>query len=511
MPSLSGLEVRPGHFSPNGDGINDDVTLSFVPGADAESLEVSVTVEDAASSVVATLIAAEIRAADSTVTATWDPGPIADGDYTFEITLVDGVDSLAQSALFVSDILAPTIAYGAIAPNPFDPNRPPPDDLLSILVTITGGADDRTTVTVFDSLGVVAEELGTYAGVGDTTFTWDGRDEADAEVADGVYTLRATVADLAGNSATEERTVVLDTLGPTFADEGGDFSELLTQTDSFPVSITGMVTDVDVVTAIEVSFDAGSTFVAADSTSPALPGQDVFFRVDVDDAAPVPSIRNVRVRATDDANHSTTRTYRVAYENPLPAALSSSVVSGTTIADGETIEIVTTWNRDDLLLSADFLSIDSAFSVGSETVVNEGGGTYRVTYRVSATNSVGPGAKVVTLSGATEFATGTDLIGLELRSVEPESGDVVVINRNAFDPESGDTVSIAAATAAAPIRVMIYTLSGELVRQLEGTGEVIWDGRSREGGLAASGVYFLKVTAGGSEENRRVAVTRGRG
>ena len=107
-PSLTGLEVRPGHFSPNGDGISDEVTLSFVPGADAESLEVSVTVEDATSSVVATLISAETRAADSTVTATWDPGLIADGDYTFEITLVDGPDSLAQSALFVSDVTAPT-------------------------------------------------------------------------------------------------------------------------------------------------------------------------------------------------------------------------------------------------------------------------------------------------------------------------------------------------------------------------------------------------------------------
>lgn len=511
IPTLSGLEVRPGHMSPNGDGINDSVTLSFVPGADAESLEVSVTIEDASSALVATLIAGETRAADSTVTATWDPGPIADGDYSFEILLVEGADSLAQSAIFVSDVDAPTIAFGAIAPNPFDPNQAPPDDVLTILVTVTGGLDDRTTVSIINSLGVVTEELGTFAGVGEPTFTWDGRNASDVTEAEGVYTVRATVADLAGNSATEERTVVLDTEGPTFADAGGDFSEVLTQTGTFPVSLTGMVSDLDVVTAIEVSFDAGSTFVAADSTSPALPGNDVFFRVDVDDAAPEPSIRNVRVRATDDANHSTTRIYRVAYDSPLPTVISSSIVSGATIADGETIEVVTTWNRDDLIVSADFLTLDSGYTIGAETVSNEGGGTYRITYRISATNSVEPGNKVVTLSGASEFVTGTDLIGLELLSVDPAPGDVVGINRNSFDPETGDTVTIAARAADAAVEVMIYNLSGELVRKLEGTGEVSWDGRSRDGGVAASGVYFLKVTAGGSEEMRRVAVTRGRG
>ena len=59
--------------------------------------------------------------------------------------------------------------------------------------------------------------------------------------------------------------------------------------------------------------------------------------------------------------------------------------------------------------------------------------------------------------------------------------------------------------------VEIWNLGGSRVRRLEGAGEVTWNGRSQEGNVVASGVYFLRVKADGSEELRKVAVTRGSG
>jgi hypothetical protein len=59
-------------------------------------------------------------------------------------------------------------------------------------------------------------------------------------------------------------------------------------------------------------------------------------------------------------------------------------------------------------------------------------------------------------------------------------------------------------------RLKIYSPAGRLLRVLEtsveggGTGSLTWDGRIRGEGLAAPGVYFMRMEAGGRSLTRRV-------
>ena len=69
-------------------------------------------------------------------------------------------------------------------------------------------------------------------------------------------------------------------------------------------------------------------------------------------------------------------------------------------------------------------------------------------------------------------------------------------------------------TGDAQARLQLYDVSGRVVRQLADTkfqgGQhlVPWDGRRDDGGLASSGVYYLKLSAAGRQQTRRFAYVR---
>jgi hypothetical protein len=68
--------------------------------------------------------------------------------------------------------------------------------------------------------------------------------------------------------------------------------------------------------------------------------------------------------------------------------------------------------------------------------------------------------------------------------------------------------------AAGEVSLRIYTVSGRLARQLEGGPrdagwhDTIWDGRDGVGSHAASGVYFLRLEAGGESISEQVTLLR---
>ncbi len=64
------------------------------------------------------------------------------------------------------------------------------------------------------------------------------------------------------------------------------------------------------------------------------------------------------------------------------------------------------------------------------------------------------------------------------------------------------------------VSIKIYDVKGELVRVLvdgrydAGTHEVIWDGRGDNGAEVASGIYFIRMEAGGRRQTQRIVVLR---
>jgi hypothetical protein len=102
-------------------------------------------------------------------------------------------------------------------------------------------------------------------------------------------------------------------------------------------------------------------------------------------------------------------------------------------------------------------------------------------------------------------------VAVTLVATALRSNEIVAISANRFDPDAGETVTFAGDRATAPLRIEIFTLSGQPVRVLEGNGYLEWPGTTESGRTVASGVYFLRVQSEGAEELRKVAVLRGGG
>ena len=87
---------------------------------------------------------------------------------------------------------------------------------------------------------------------------------------------------------------------------------------------------------------------------------------------------------------------------------------------------------------------------------------------------------------------------------------------NPWQPGSGSRFDAAAGITFANLptgaRLKIFTLMGELVRELEvapaDSGTKVWDGRNSEGHKAAGGVYIVLVKSGSADRTFKVAVER---
>ena len=108
-PAVSGAAAAPSPFSPNGDGTRDTTTISYSLSAAAD---VTMTVKNAAGTVVRTLVSAAPRAAGAG-SEPWDGrngsgAVVADGTYTATITASNASGTSAPaSASVVVDLTAP--------------------------------------------------------------------------------------------------------------------------------------------------------------------------------------------------------------------------------------------------------------------------------------------------------------------------------------------------------------------------------------------------------------------
>jgi hypothetical protein len=81
---------------------------------------------------------------------------------------------------------------------------------------------------------------------------------------------------------------------------------------------------------------------------------------------------------------------------------------------------------------------------------------------------------------------------------------------NPFNPTT--TISFALPTRS-DWRMTIFSVTGAIVREFDGTAEagtqtVVWDGRNASGMPAASGVYFYRLSAGQFSETRKMVLLK---
>lgn len=500
--TLTGLEVRPSYFTPNGDGVRDSVEVVFTPGGLDPTAAILVEVYETVGGTLTATLDSTTVPVDQEHVVVWAPTGLADGTYRVDVNVADSVDEMMDSRTVVSDTVVPVLVLGAVGPNPFDPGALPPEE-LAVPFDVTG--DDATTFVQILSGAAQTDTLGTFVGSGSTTLTWDGGTLAEGTAPSATYEVLAVAADLAGNADSALVTITLDRDPPTFATSLTD----TVQTDSFPVLIGDDVVDSDRVAAVTFSLDGGMNFTPVDSIS--APGPAVSWQTAIDIASPAPGYFSVLVRASDAKLHTTDQDWVIAYDALAPVAVSSTVVGSSTVADGGTVQIRSDWNQPGLDVTADFTPIDFGYVTGSETVVEDSPGSYLIEYRVTPSNIRAAGTYRVPVLASTGILTAADSVTVTVLDEGPRAEELFAVTRNRFDPDSGESVSIVAGRGNEPVRVEIYNLAGQPMRTLEAEGFVDWDGRTENGEKVSSGVYFLRITGEDAEEFRKVAVMRGGG
>jgi hypothetical protein len=165
-PLLAVLAATPPVVSPDGDGIDDTLAVSYTLGARAS---VTATVVDATGVVVATPFAAQLQGARRQ-SFTYSPDGLADGSYTL-VVLAAGEDG-RTGRLVAPFAVDRTLSGVALSTATLTPNGDGVDDTLGISFTLASPAN---VVVQIEQAGVlVAPVVGESLPAGPAALTWDG-------------------------------------------------------------------------------------------------------------------------------------------------------------------------------------------------------------------------------------------------------------------------------------------------------------------------------------------------
>jgi len=236
--TVSNLLVAPLYFSPNADGIQDTTTISATSSFDGASW--TLTIKNSGGATVATASGA----ATPNLSYTWNGSSQNDGVYTLVLTVTDGTGSVQNSPTVTLDKIAPTATITAPASGALLSNL---TQSGSANVTVTGTASDTNMQSWTLDFGAGASPSSwTVIGSGTTNITagtlgtWQ-----TLSLANGLYTLRLTGNDLAGNKITTSRqeTIANFSVSQNVLQFNGSASQTVTYTSIIPAGITGSLTE----------------------------------------------------------------------------------------------------------------------------------------------------------------------------------------------------------------------------------------------------------------------------
>ncbi len=85
---------------------------------------------------------------------------------------------------------------------------------------------------------------------------------------------------------------------------------------------------------------------------------------------------------------------------------------------------------------------------------------------------------------------------------------------NLFDPTKGEQVTVNYAVVPGHVLIRLYTLQGRMVRTLvnedktAGSHSVLWDGRTADGDIVASGIYLVRLETEALAQVKKIAVVK---
>jgi flagellar hook assembly protein FlgD len=202
-------------ISPNGDGVQDATTVAFTM---SESADWAIGIRNAGGDLVRNVTGHGTSAA-----MTWagkdDQGQLLpEGTYALTATATSASgEARPATASILLDLTPPTVQSAIVAPAAFNPDGVPGSD--SATLTFVPGESGTSRVSILNGGGTVVRRLTAWTAVSASSqsVSWDGRvlsGGALAAAPEGRYTFELALRDVAGNSATVSREVIVDrTLG----------------------------------------------------------------------------------------------------------------------------------------------------------------------------------------------------------------------------------------------------------------------------------------------------------
>jgi hypothetical protein len=147
--------------------------------------------------------------------------PAAEGTYNLYLIAYRGAGgtspdgTLTLAGAITVDNTAPVISAQTTSPNPFSPNGDAVKDTSAISYSLSEASN--VTIKIFNSSNTLVRTLITSAAraSGANSDSWDGKNDSNATVPDGMYTFKIDATDAAGNVATTQTgTVTVDDSAP---------------------------------------------------------------------------------------------------------------------------------------------------------------------------------------------------------------------------------------------------------------------------------------------------------
>ena len=368
------------------------------------------------------------------------PNALADGDFTVDATVLEPTGNTADgSTTGQIDATAPTIII----------NAPGSDNDTTPTLTGTTDATPGSTVTLTDSAGntqtvtAIVQADGTYSA------------DVPAELAEGEFTINASVTDEAGNTDTDTGTLVIDTTAPTVAIND------LTTNDTTP-ELTGTVNDPNAIVVVTID---GNDYTATNNGTWTL-ADDVV-------ATLAEGSYPTSVSATDAAGNTVTNSGTVVIDTTAPTVAINDLTTNDT-----TPELTGTVNDPNAVV---VVTIDG----NDYTATNNGNGTWTLADDVVATLAEGSyptSVSATDAAGNTVTNSGTVVIDT--------TAPTVAIN----DLTTNDTTPELTGTVNDPNAVVVVTIDGNDYTATN-NGNGTWTLADNIVALLAEGNYTATVTA----------------
>ena len=201
------VSIANGYFSPNGDGVSDEVILTLAaqnsPAAESWRLELL----DATGAAPARRVIEGFSSPDEKLAiGGLDDGrrPLPEGDYRARLSVLykNGFIASAASPVFTLDLTPPAATVRADFPG-FSPNG---DGNLDEMVFSQTGGDEAAWTGEITRDGVRLRSFA-FAGIPPAKVEWDGLDEEGRLAPDGSYEYSLSTVDRAGNRGSSDRAV----------------------------------------------------------------------------------------------------------------------------------------------------------------------------------------------------------------------------------------------------------------------------------------------------------------